>query len=104
LTRDDLKIQACHINSQKLNTPMHNLSWMENEMTARLCSGTTIQKAGASPRSTVHLIGSNSPVEERGQVSGVTEGLHDRRGKKSKCRVTFVKGIIMSIYVHDFLP
>lgn len=86
---------------------MHNLlSRMENEMTARLCSGATRQKAGASPRSTVHLIGSNSPVEEleRGQVSGVTEGLHNRRGKKSKRRVTFVKGIIMSIYVHDFLP
>ena len=63
LTRDDLKIWACHFNSQKLDTPMHNLlSWMENEMTARPCSGATIQKAGASPRSTVDLIGSNSPV------------------------------------------
>lgn len=105
LTRDDLKICACHINSRKLDTPMHNLhSWMENKMTARLCSGATIQKAGASPCLTVHLIGSNCPVEERGQVSGVTEGLLDRRGKKSKCCVTFVKGIIMSNYVHDFLP
>ena len=105
LTRDGLKICACHINSQKLGTPMHNLlSWMENEMTARLCSGATIQKASASPRSTVLLVGSNCPVKERGQVSGVTEGLYDRRGKKSKCRVTFVKGIFMSLYVHDFLP
>ena len=48
---------------------MHNLlSWMEKEMTAHLCSGATIQKAGASPRSTVHLIGSNSPIEERGHA------------------------------------
>ena len=37
LTRDDLKIWARHINSQKLDPSMHNLiSWMENEMTARL--------------------------------------------------------------------
>ena len=37
LTRDDLKIWTRHINSQKLDPSMHNLiSWMENEMTARL--------------------------------------------------------------------
>ena len=37
LTRDDLKIWTRHINSQKLDPFMHNLiSWMENEMTARL--------------------------------------------------------------------
>ena len=67
---------------------MHNLlSWMENEVTARLRSGATLLKAGASPRSTVHLIGFNDPVEEREQVSGVAEGLHDRRGKQMSCYV-----------------
>ena len=77
MTRDDLKIWARHINSQKLDPSMHNLlSLMENEMTACLRSGATIRKAGASPCSTLHLIGFNDPVEECEQVSGVAEGLH----------------------------
>ena len=57
MTKDDLKVWARHIYLQKLEPSMANLlSWMEDEMTARLRSGASIRKGGASTRSSVSTV------------------------------------------------
>ena len=58
MTKDDVKIWARHIHSQKLEPSMKNLlKWMDEEVTARLRSGATIRKTGSTTRPSVNLLG-----------------------------------------------
>ena len=46
MTKDDLRVWARHLNSRKVEPSMENLlEWMEEEMTARICSGATMRKS-----------------------------------------------------------
>lgn len=44
MSEDDLRVWARILNSETLEPSMDNLSWMEGEMTARMCSGAKIRK------------------------------------------------------------
>ena len=60
MTKDDVKIWARHIHSQKLEPSMKNLlKWMDEEVTARLRSGATIRKTGSTTRPSLNLLGAD---------------------------------------------
>ena len=49
MTKDDLRVWARHLNTQKVEPSMQNLlEWMEEEMIARIRSGATIRKNNSS--------------------------------------------------------
>ena len=51
MTKDDLRVWERHVNLHKLEPSMSNLlSWMEEEMSARLHTGAPIRKGGSSFR------------------------------------------------------
>ena len=59
MSEDDLRVWARYLNSQKCEPSMDNLlSWMEAEMTARMCSGAQIRKNVRSHR--VNTFGSKT--------------------------------------------
>ena len=54
MTKDDIKVWAHHQHDQKVEPSMESLlKWMEDEMSARLCSGATIRKVRSSVHATV---------------------------------------------------
>ena len=60
MTKDDVRIWACHIHSQKLEPSMKNLlKWMDKEITPRLRSGATIRKTGSTTCPSVNLLGAD---------------------------------------------
>ena len=66
MTKDDLRVWARHLNSQKIEPSMENLlEWIEEEMTARILSGATISKT-SSLRLAVQAFGTED--EKSGEV------------------------------------
>ena len=66
MTKDDLRVWARHLNSQKIEPSKENLlEWIEEEMTARIRSGATIRKTSSS-QPAVHAFGTKD--EKSGEV------------------------------------
>ena len=63
MTKDDLKVWARRIYLQKLEPSMSTLlQWMEEKLTAHLCSGAAIRKSGPSGTNS-HVVVSNNRQE-----------------------------------------
>ena len=68
MTKDDMKIWARHIHSQKLEPSIkHLLKWMDEKMTGRLGSGATICKTGSTTRPSVNLLGADGNGNSSGE-------------------------------------
>ena len=68
MTKDDVKICARHIHSQKLEPSMkHLLKWMDEKMTARLGLGATICKTGSTTHPSVNLLGADGNGNSSGE-------------------------------------
>ena len=75
MTKDDVKIWARHIHSQKLEPSMkHLLQWIDEKMTARLGSGARICKTSSTTRPSVNLLGADG--------NGNSSGEHDKNQKQ----------------------
>lgn len=85
MTRDDLKVLARHINLQKFEASMANLlSWMDEEMSARLRSGAAIRNGGTTSRASgVNLVTSDDPIGGRNNK----KTFDDNKPKPIQCYV-----------------